>query len=491
MSRRQAALVAHVVVSAVLSGVTLVGAAEFPVGPALVWWDCLMLSLISIWLVVSWRFARGSLFNPYGLFLFSTLAFNAGQVPLQVFGLNDNGLLRGQFTAYELHASLLFIGACLIGLQLGALLRLQLSGAPLTDGGSVRGVAGDAAACRRVGLVMLCVGAVPAFIVLTRSVGLANLGGYIAIYAQQASTSFDAAPQVLASFLLPGAFFLLAGSERARRWVYLSGAIVIVYMSLHLYIGDRANAFLPVIAWLWIYTNVVRRLPGRLLLIGAIVTVIVIFPVVGQLRNLTASGRVELGVVAAFQSVNNPVLATVSETGGSMETVVATMILIPERRPFDVGVGYAYALLTIVPNLFWAVHPSIAHGSYDDWLVAVFAPTVAAAHGGLGFSYLAEAYANFGWLGFTIPFILGFMVVWLEDWARGRGVNSRYAAVGACLPALLFWARAEASFEIRTFIWYAAIPFFAVMLLSRRSRRVDRIAVEALQSSRSSVGPGI
>src|SRR4051794_10900559 len=57
----------------------------------------LALLLLFAWSLISWKLAGRSLFSPYILFLTSAFMFNAGQAFLEVFGLNDRGLLHGVF----------------------------------------------------------------------------------------------------------------------------------------------------------------------------------------------------------------------------------------------------------------------------------------------------------------------------------------------------------------------------------------------------------
>jgi hypothetical protein len=460
-------IMAHAAVSASLAGLTLLGAIELGSGQPLIWWDCLALTALMGWLIISWARARGGVFNPYGLFLLSVLAFNAGQVPLEVSGLNDSGLLAGQFSTSTLHSTLLYVGACLIVLHLGALLAV---GRRPSRRRSAPGVGANTSSCRRVGCAMILLGLVPALLSLSQSVTVVGISGYIALYGQAAPTSLAAGPQVLGGLLIPGALFLLAGSERRLTWTLLSGIAIGLVAAAHLYIGDRATAILPVVAWLWIFTTLHRRIPSRYLVAGGLVCLVVVFPVIGQLRNLNAADRASVGVATALTSVHNPAFATIAETGNSMATVAATIELIPAHREFDWGVGYGYAALTAFPNLFWKVHPSTAHGDYETWLVRTINPVLAENHVGLGYSILAEAFANFGWLGLLFIGGVGFSVVKLEAWAlRGEDV-ARYAVVAAYLTPLLFWARAESTFEVRGLLWYAIGPYCLTTLLMKWNR---------------------
>ena len=45
------------------------------------------------------------------------------------------------------------------------------------------------------------------------------------------------------------------------------------------------------------------------------------------------------------------------------------------------------------------MHPSVAHGQPSDWLIETVNPYLAERGLGLGFSFIAEAYMNFGKVG--------------------------------------------------------------------------------------------
>jgi oligosaccharide repeat unit polymerase len=324
--------------------------------------------------------------------------------------------------------------------------------------------------CRRVGLVLLGVSVIPAALSVFTAVGTVDSGGYGALYGQATSTGFGATPQVLAGFLFPGALFLLAGSQGQRKWVFLSGAVIGAYLLVHLFLGDRATAVFPALSWLYLYTRVVRRISARALVVAAVIAFVIVFPAVKQFRDLNATQRSELGLIGAFASVQNPALSTLSETGGSMGTIAATMLLVPSKRPFDNGAGYGYASLTAIPNIFWSLNPG-EQDDYQSWLIQKFDPTSASLNLGIGFSYLAEVYINFGWFGPIACALIGFGISRLSQWPQKTGDVSRYALVATYLTALLFWPRAEASYVVRPLLWYALLPYLIILAFGSAARR--------------------
>ena len=92
-----------------------------PVYPA-----CVLFALFCLWVAISWRIAACDWSHPYVLFLSAIAAFSGGQILLETFHLNTEGLLGGKFDDATL---LTTIGAVMLGiggLHWGAMLAMRL-----------------------------------------------------------------------------------------------------------------------------------------------------------------------------------------------------------------------------------------------------------------------------------------------------------------------------------------------------------------------------
>ena len=105
---------------------------------------------------------------------------------------------------------------------------------------------------------------------------------------------------------------------------------------------------------------------------------------------------------------------------------------------------------------------------------------VAAQGGSIGYSFVADAFLNFGALGVPLfSLLLGWGMVRFWRWADGR--VGRLAVVATFVPHLLFSARAEIDVLPRPLVWYGFVPY-ALYLLIRRSieeRRPSSVAPRA------------
>ncbi len=91
----QGVLVMHAIVLVCLISVcvtVLFGALDVD----LVYASATIFAGVTVWIVISWRLAFGSFFNPYILFVVSAAIFNGGDTFLEIIGLNRNGILAGK-----------------------------------------------------------------------------------------------------------------------------------------------------------------------------------------------------------------------------------------------------------------------------------------------------------------------------------------------------------------------------------------------------------
>jgi len=196
------------------------------------------------------------------------------------------------------------------------------------------------------------------------------------------------------------------------------------------------------------------------------------FPAIAEIRNTPGALGDPLQVLSLVLTYNNPLLAAVSEMGGTIITVLHTIRLFPSIRSFDLGTSYAYAISTVIPNVGRQVYPAIAHGLMADWLIRTVDPTVARVGGGLGYSFLAEAFANFGWYG-SVPVIgtIGYLLTRLFSWGTSDDDPAELAFVATFFASFLVFARGESATVVRGLAWYALIPYLATSLMTRRLSR--------------------
>jgi oligosaccharide repeat unit polymerase len=427
--------------------------------------SCIFLLIHFVWVLYSWKKTGSELFSPYPLFAASVFVFNAGQAFLEVFGLNRGGLLGGQIPESILAQTLLLVLYATSIIHFGALFALRSKVRRKPDAMSYV----SSVTLRQVAFILFIVALIPSLIVARRSISLVTIGGYGALYQAESGTGFSAAPAVLSGFLMPSGFLLLAGSGR-NRWSRLFACTLIgSYVLLQLFIGFRGTAVVVLMVFLWLWHRTIRRLPKLVPILGLAIAVLIL-PVLGLTRSISGPERISLSVLKeTFAGIDNPTVALLSEMGGSMLAPAYTILLVPSQHAYELGMSYVYAAFSLFPNLFWAVHPSVAH-SPSQWLVNSAASATARAGGGLGYSVIAEAYLNFGFIGAGAPMLLlGWGVGRLSRWAEMSHTHWKLCLAAIALVPLLIYGRAEAGNVLRGIVWYTATSYFMIRFWPKRS----------------------
>ena len=263
---------------------------------------------------------------------------------------------------------------------------------------------------------------------------------------------------------------MLAGSRNSKTTARLAILSMVAYTLVRLVTGWRGHATRPLIGSIWIYDKCVQRLSRPILATLGLSLLFVVFPVLAISRNIGGEERYSLiTYVDMYMSINNPIAAIVGEMGGSMSTVAYTIELVPRKRPYEMGVGYLYALLAIFPNVFGGLHPAIARGIPSAWLIWEVDPCIAARGGGLGYSFIAEAYLEFGWVGAPlVVFCFGLGLGLIQLWADRLGGAKEAALLACVMPALLYFPRCEFCVISRGMVWYALLPYMLTKWISSR-----------------------
>jgi oligosaccharide repeat unit polymerase len=429
----------------------------------LIYWTSAFLVILYIYSLWSWKYMTGSFFDAYTLFFISAALFNGGEAFLRSVNIDPRGLFYEHFSERTVAETLCLVLLGLYAFHLGALTCGKMS--PRVTNKICEDDIVDARDIRLVGWILVSISFLPAILYLQDSLSHVMSYGYFSLFKSEPATSFAATDQVLATFLVPGILFLLAGSRGKLFTLIVSIILIVGYTSIRIYLGSRAWGAMPLIVFVFILHRYIYKIPKLLLLSGGILLLFLIFPIVGEIRNIPGYQRFSYGVMTdAFLSMGNPIVNILSEMGGSIRTVGHTLELVPDIRGYDFGVGYLNALFAVIPNLFWSIHPAILRGTASDWITMTIDPISAYIGGGIGYSFIAESYLNFGWIGSPLVlFGFGFAYAKLVFWAQKSRDPARIAMLGSFLAFFLFFARSESVLVIRPLIWYALVPYLMVV----------------------------
>lgn len=433
---------------------------------------CVFFLASVVWFFGSWYLITGRLFDPYLLFLTAAILFNGGQIILEVFGWNKEGFLGDEFSLDLEIAVVYFVLLGLSSLHLGAIVSAWFAH-------PTKPVVPCATPQRSlllksvytVGRNLLYLSILPTVIVLKGALEVVLANGYEALYQQEMTTGIAAAGNILADFIFPGTFFIVASSQNRVGMRRAALITILLYSVAKFFIGARGAAVMPLLALMWLWNAVVRPIPKVLLLSIAVVMLGIVFPVIAATRSEGGAVLSMETLTSSLASFDSPIVASISEMGGSLKTVGWTMQLVPSVRPFALGMTYLTGMLVLIPNVFsQGRHPALTWSGYDIpdfWLVWEIEPEFAERGGSFGFSFLAEAFLNFGWYGAPIVLgLLGFCYAQLVNWAVARRDPVKMALIATVVSFFLFYARGASEMVFRPLIWYSLLPYLWVKFLA-------------------------
>ncbi len=435
-------------------GLLVLAANDLVEADYLVYPICVFLCAVFIWSVWSWKTISGKMVDPYMLFLLAMIVFNGGQVILELFHLNKNGLLNDVFPAHLMVVTLLITALGFCGMHLGA-----LTASVSSSERRIPKIIDSARECRLIGWILLAISFVPLLLFLKSSAQTVMSMGYMGLYQTDKTSGLASIPRVLSVFVVPGICFILVGSRRIRinRWICV--IVATIYVLGNLMVGNRGEATMLFAAFGWLWHRTIKPLPGKRMVVASLILVLVVLPFVGATRTLSGRERFSpQAMIERCMSKENLGLQIISEMGSSLRIVGYALEYVPSERPLDYGKEYASSLWTIIPGAYWS-----SEQTYSTWLVWRVAPSFAAMGGGLGFSLIAEAYMNFGWPGvFIVLWILGYAIVRLAIWAEKDDDPARLAVMASVLAFLLVYPRGTAAGQYGRWVWCALAPFCAV-----------------------------
>jgi oligosaccharide repeat unit polymerase len=489
VSPRYARLVRVTVLHVIITLVATVALLASDVAPAeTVQFQSVALVVLFAWTLVSTQVAFGTIFTPYGLFAASAFMFSAGQALLMGVGLTPTaGHFVGRFSEHTVGLTLALVTLAQTWMHLGALVATLIR--PVVDIPRDQPLVASPVLLQNLrwfGWAFVLISLVPNIVLLTNAVQVVMTSGYMGLYVGEVEVGAAAAPNLIALLVIPGAQLLLAGADGRKTEARVVTFLVLTYSSIQFILGARSSASMVLVAFVWLWHRVVRPIPARTLLGGAAVLMFVVFPTIFVVRGMTGVDRFNPSVLLeTYLRIENPMVSVISELGGTARTIAHTLELVPYKRAHAWGEGYLYSLLTVVPNFFWSLHPTIARGVAATWMVAEVDPYSASHGGGIGYSHIAEAYLEFGWFGVpVVMFLFGLVIALADCWARRGASAARMAAMATFLAFFLRFPRDESASMVRPLVWYIALPYLAVTVGERRrAARVHPRSKAALRAA--------
>ena len=279
-------------------------------------------------------------------------------------------------------------------------------------------------------------------------------GGYFAIFNSEQTYGAAGIVKVLALFLYPS-LLLLVVAYKNNHYILKSIFIFALFLALiKLMLGMRLTSLIPFMVFLSLWDAVIKPINRKTIYLMAVFLFMFVFPMLSFLR----TGQ-ELTEAAEQTSA---LYRIITEMSDSISPLVWVMQRVPYQLDFIYGHSLVLSLYTLVPNLFWDVHPAKT-GSLALWLVNEVNPWIAERGGGYGFSIFAEMYINFYWFAMFFLAFFGYFINKLAS-IKQNPINTAFAF--SCFLGFMLWPRGELVSVARFIFWHVGFLWICYHIMT-------------------------
>lgn len=357
-----------------------------------------------------------------------------------------------------LSLSVLQFGYCLFAKRCSPELRLRATMARNTK---------SFLALRKASLFMVVVLAVPTLIYLIQNIQLTNSVGYgaritDAAYSRSGIANVAGILAAMMPYALLAAFLTRSKGEK---WQILAACS---YSVLYMMQGSRTDVFVLALtfAYIWYLCYSKKSAATSLLQMGiALALLAALF----SFGSFARAGFSDTGMVPDADE-SNIIVEAVAEAASTYAVTAKVIEMVPGQIPTVNGDTFLAGLLYILPNGLTG-NAYLHSKSVDE----VFSPYLT-LYGGVGSSFIAEAYFNFGNYSLIVFFFYGVFIAFLQNSAEKSYEKGKYGALFACCASFMlisFYIRSDVRTFLRYFIW-SALPIVIVQqIIYPRIRMTD------------------
>ena len=398
-------------------------------------------------------------FDFYSILISLTFIFMFGQHLIYMLGIypKDMIILTNRVSAKALYNTGILVCYCIISLNIGYLL---YSGKIATDINSKTNINENENAriyMYKSGLFFFYLSLIPTTIELVTNIYLTFTVGYgerllNSAYKRSGITNITG---IVSGFMVPSLLALFISRKPKQKWPIIA---LIIYMVLYMLSGSRINTMILLIGTLYIQNRYFSRLNFKKIVIYiiSIVLIMFLFSVISTARKNVGYGNDYFSTIqSSIENIaeNNPVISALSEAGYTFEATSTVIDNCPSNEPYNYGVSYLSGIVYILPNGLTGNYYNTIARSTDD----TFKGYINAYGSGIGSSFIAEAYWNFGYFSLLLMVVLGFLLGKLctkLNYAIESNDFVRIYIVTYSLIIISFYVRSDTRTFYRNFVWF-------------------------------------
>lgn len=203
---------------------------------------------------------------------------------------------------------------------------------------------------------------------------------------------------LLGTMFIPSIFGLLISSKYNKKMVIYCYLSFVIYTLLGIIAGDRGEWLLPLLLLLWMHHRFYKPIHFKGVALCAIVAVLILAISVG-IRNSRRYGVTIEGLAEAVKTEDSPIISAAFEMGNSMGPSLVLTQYGWDKYPY--GNTYLQTIIGMVTEkpLSYLIdgYKGIQGWFSEDYLGIKY---------GAGFSFIAEAFANYGPYYFLIAMLI-------------------------------------------------------------------------------------
>lgn len=425
---------------------------------------------------IMWKKLTGEYISPFSIVYFVAVMFGIGQCFCWALGINMgemdllqyipriNKLYIGESLQYSLVGLLLFFLGSVWTYKVNA---IRIKHFDMCDNIGLKTI-------RAVSTILLIVSIPCVFINYMRIIPTVLAKGYLGYYTSVSEYSQMGQFIPLIASWFPIALLMKYAIHVSSNKVYarIDKVALVIYIAIVLFIGGRSGAVLVILAFM-----LTKQYFGTPIKKKDIVPIGIagyfsmgILSAIASTR--TQTNRSLVSVFSAF-SMTSVLGSLVGELGWSMSSLAWTMQLIGTSGKFRLGETYLYALTAVIPNLgFWKTHPALK-ANLGDWMQQALGRS-----SGLGYTFIAESFANFSWYGLLVLLVWGMIIGKILNSVTFESAKKNYKKTFVVImlnsTVLKAFVRSSFSAVMRQLIFTVLFIYFMMLIVENYLIKKER-----------------
>ncbi|SHJ79160.1 O-antigen polysaccharide polymerase Wzy [Clostridium amylolyticum] len=428
--------------------------------------------VIFVWIILTWHRFEKNFINLYSFFMAFSVLFYLGQ-PIALLLTNENTRLKvhsiEMYPYALLNKTLLYVLVAYLLIHIGAILfkkKIAISKKFFKENYDYT------MAMNIVGFFLLIISTIPTLILISNSLKAVLEHGYIGLFIASNTIAVNGGLiGITAGFFIPSLFILLiANSHKKKKWYIYSG-IFFIYIIIVFILGRRGENSIYLLGYILIWHNLISPITGKKLVKILIFGFIMIFilAIISQVRAYLNTGNI-IEIISNL-ILNLDLLEFIRDMFGEFGItllVPATIIdKVPSAIPFYNGKSILNFFLLMIPNVFWDINP----GLIDGTLEGIVSPFIRQGTlGGVGGSFVAEIYYNFGYFGYVTFPLIGVFLHKLNNILslKTKKINKLNFFFSIYLFTVVIWViRSEMMTVGKEILYFAVFPIALIKLVNK------------------------